>query len=398
MATVELGPRIRVLREQIGFLAKDLASALRLDTSAVSRIESGEREIKATELAAIAEFLGVSQLAILEPDSLLGRLPVSPRANSDLSPLPAATFGRLTGLAELHQVLADAGDAGNPRTDSAPNLSGRYWLDAAQELSAWARNQLTGLRADARSGDVFTSLADAIEDVLGVDVIVEPCGDGIDGASITDPEFPLILVNSRISQTRALFTLAHELGHLLAGDGSALNVHEGLAAHTDRERLANAFAASFLMPESRVREIVRTYGRDEVSIAEMMLEFEVSFKSIVFRLHNLRIINAEGRDRLQTEVGFAGLAQKVDATSRKRLFRQKAAKPARRYPVHLADRLHRGFLDGVVGPAPLAGLLGIEVSDIVANAEAAKAALRQDFSEPTDSEDEMGSEYDLDPA
>ena len=40
-----------------------------------------------------------------------------------------------------------------------------------------------------------------------------------------------------------MFTLAHELGHVLAGDGSEIKIDEGLRGNNDEERLANAFAA-----------------------------------------------------------------------------------------------------------------------------------------------------------
>ena len=80
---VSIGRQVRRLREAAGLKSADLASALGVDPSAVSNLENGRRSVKAYELGVIADFLGVSQLAILEPDSLLGRLPVAHRTNGD---------------------------------------------------------------------------------------------------------------------------------------------------------------------------------------------------------------------------------------------------------------------------------------------------------------------------
>ena len=63
------------------------------------------------------------------------------------------------------------------------------------------------------------------------------------GAAITDSEFPFIFIESSQPRTRAIFTLAHELGHVLARDGLPCTVdrdqsHDPL---DDRERLSSAF-------------------------------------------------------------------------------------------------------------------------------------------------------------
>src|SRR4051812_27848870 len=71
---------------------------------------------------------------------------------------------------------------------------------------------------NARGDQRLGALADAIEDQLGMDGLVEGfAGDRLSGAALTDPAFPLILVNSAFSRARSLFTLAHELGPLLRG-------------------------------------------------------------------------------------------------------------------------------------------------------------------------------------
>lgn len=57
------------LRKEQGASQADLADHLGIDQSAVSKLESGERGLAATELASIADFFGVSAQALLTEES-----------------------------------------------------------------------------------------------------------------------------------------------------------------------------------------------------------------------------------------------------------------------------------------------------------------------------------------
>lgn len=63
MTTIEkqdVGSRLRELRTERGYTQDELATALGVNKSAVSRIESGERGLAAAELAMASSTLGVS--------------------------------------------------------------------------------------------------------------------------------------------------------------------------------------------------------------------------------------------------------------------------------------------------------------------------------------------------
>lgn len=394
---VPIGRQIRRLREAAGLKAADLAGALGVDASAVSNLEHGRRSVKADELGVIADFLGVSQFAILEPDSLLGRLPVAQRTNGDEA-AGQDSLMQLTALAELHQVLDEGGHPAPPRPGEPPPQDSA-WLKHADALADWAQRRL----APAASGkDRLTELAAAIEAKLGVDVMVESLGaDAPLGLSITDPEFSFILVNADQLRSRALFTLAHELGHVLNSDGTTINIDRDLRARSDEERLANAFAAAFLMPEKEIRETIDEFGRGAESLARMLLGFGVSYETLIYRLHNLRVINAEGRDRLR-RTRWASLIEHLDDEEVARsLLAARGARPERRPPTLLASRCLHGALDGTVGAGPLARLLDADIDDMIdalnsIGPEAAEA-IDGDFSLPRDPADVTIQSFDEDP-
>ncbi len=394
---MSIGRQIRRLREAAGLKAADLADALGVDASAVSNLEHDRRNVKAAELAAIANFLGVSQLAILEPDSLLGRLPVAHRTNGDET-ANRDSLMRLTALAELHQVL-DEGGHPTPSRAGEPPRQESGWLEHANALADWTQQRLT----PAASGeDRLTDLAAAIEDNLCVDVMAESLGEDAPlGLSIADSEFSFILVNTDQLRSRALFTMAHELGHVLNSDGTTINIDRDLRARSDEERLANAFAAAFLMPESEIRDTINEYGRGGKSLARMLVGFGVSYETLIYRLHNLGIINAEGRDRLR-RIRWASLIEHLDDEEIARnLLAARGARPERRPPTLLASRCLHGALDGIVGAGPLARLLDVDVDKMIEALNSigpdAAEAIDGDFSAPEDPPEVAIQSFDEDP-
>ncbi len=370
---------------------------LGVDASAVSNLEHGRRSVKADELGVIAEFLGVSQLAILEPDSLLGRLPVAHRTHGDDTASQDSTM-RLTALAELHQVLADGGHPARSCTHEPPSQKSK-WLQHANALADWARQQVAPA---ANREDRLSELATSIEANLGIDVMVESLGDDAPlGLSITDSEFSFILVNADQFRSRALFTLAHELGHILNNDGTTITIDRDLRARSDEERLANAFAAAFLVPEPEINDIIDQHGRGAESLARMLVNFGVSYETLIYRLHNLGIINAEGRDRLR-RIRWASLIENLDNDDLARsLLAARGAKPERRPPTLLTIRCMHGALDGTVGAGPLARLLDVDVDDMIETLNSTgpetAQAIDSDYSIPEDPPDVTLQGFDEDP-
>ena len=395
----DIGRRVRQLRIGTGAPLGDVASALGVSAQELSAIERGDRDISDTELTTLADFVGVSELAILEPDSLLGRLAVAPRAGDETVSTREA-HRRLTALAEIHHVLRDGGHEAQPRVESVPEDSSGQWLNRANQLAEWAGQRLGDLTRDPPEADRFAALAAAIECQFGVDVMIESLGEaGPLGLSMTDPEFPFILINADEIRPRAMFTLAHELGHVLAGDGSEIKIDEDLRGNNDEERLANAFAAALLMPEQRVSSLIEEHGRDAKCLAMMILYFGVSFESLIYRLHNLQIVNATGRDALKN-AGLHGLLRALGDTEESTMLLSARERPPRKPPHHLTTRCISGIWDGTISAAPLAGLLGVETDELVEKLRRAwetADAITEDYSKPKDSPDVVKQAYDADP-
>lgn len=362
-----LGARIRVYREQAGMQSQELAARLGIDPSAMSNIERGRRSVKTDELVRIAEALGVSPLALLDEESLPARMPLAARRDGGPGTIKGAAYSRLLALSEIHTVLSDAGYESTPRLDEAPQPGSGSWKRVAEDL---AREVSGYLAIECDGTERFARLSEAIEDKLRVDVLVERFEDDpLSGAAISDSGFPLIFVNSAHWTPRSLFTLAHELGHLLLRhdhDGS-IAIDDTFVGSNQDERQANAFAAAFLMPEAGIDEHISEYGLGPESLARMLYDFGVSFESLVFRLHNLRQIDSTGRDRLQA-IGWQGLLGVIDGSGLRdrlgsvyaRLLLRQRECPEYRPPIWLASRCFVGYRKGVISVRPLAGLFNVD--------------------------------------
>lgn len=79
--------------------------------------------------------------------------------------------------------------------------------------------------------------------------------DEVSGFSLMDDTFPIVMVNNGTAFTRQIFTLFHELAHLLYGVSSLTKVDPGFVdrftgAHRRLELACNRLASEFLVPGS----------------------------------------------------------------------------------------------------------------------------------------------------
>lgn len=156
---------------------------------------------------------------------------------------------------------------------------------------------------------------------LNVRVHPEDMDDETAGVLIVKGEQRHILVNKGHSENRRRFTIAHELGHLVLHDdeangdssgqrmfidrqirvyqrvgeaSSAVYQQEGSTTTVEQEREANVFAACLLMPAHHVTRAAQERDLfDEISVASLARNFEVSEQAMSIRLQQLRLLIVE---------------------------------------------------------------------------------------------------------
>jgi Zn-dependent peptidase ImmA (M78 family) len=116
------------------------------------------------------------------------------------------------------------------------------------------------------------------------------------GFCLTDDEFPIIYVNNTSAKARQIFTLFHELAHLLfhtSGIDTENDVYiDRLAGEPRRiEVLCNRFAGVFLVPREALAATLHGRNLDPETIREIARHFNVSQLVIYRRLLDTRRID-----------------------------------------------------------------------------------------------------------
>jgi Zn-dependent peptidase ImmA (M78 family) len=107
-----------------------------------------------------------------------------------------------------------------------------------------------------------------------------------------DPESKTIYVNADDAPTRQLFTIAHELGHMMLGhEPGKFSVLYRFATPIDKdpiEQEANCFAANLLVPKNMLTDTMRRYGLTENDTKPLASLFGVSIEVMKYRLQWMR--------------------------------------------------------------------------------------------------------------
>lgn len=300
-------------RESASFSQKDIAEGLGIALEQVQAWENGTDKPSISQLRKLAK-------KCKRPLSVF-YLPEPPRGFQALR-----DFRRLTGAATHHYSpeLAYEVRAAHERRlvaievletigEAAENfrLTARV-TDNPEEVGTSVREQLgITLAAQNRWGDTgkaFRAWRDAIEAAGVLISVIGGAHHQIDieemrGFAIADRPLPMIVVNGKDRSGGRIFTLFHELGHILLGQSVIENSPEAGAAlpAPDRaiERFCNQLAAATLMPrDSLLAERIvtsKTPLRSEWSdeeIEALARRYSVSREALLVRLVELRQITA----------------------------------------------------------------------------------------------------------
>ncbi len=147
---------------------------------------------------------------------------------------------------------------------------------------------------EARDARSFYTLCRRKIEAKGIFVLHAsfPAEDG-SGFCLTHRNHPLIVVNTtKQSRGRRLFTLIHELAHLLI---SKEGISDPFLRSNPTETWCNRFAANFLLPKRFVSELLAGVEiprePDIEDVASIARKLKVSQQAAVLRLEQLRLFN-----------------------------------------------------------------------------------------------------------
>lgn len=301
----KIASAVRSRREALGLSQQDLADLVGFGShQIVSDLERGQRDVKAWELAKIAEALHLTLPSLMGLESVTSPEPrVFWRLGAKTADRPkreARLLERLERYRRLEEMVGVA-DHAEALPDYPLSADGSPFSHVQRLASrTWRSMELGGRPA--------FSLVGALEERFGVKIFFDDLGSGASAACVRGAEDAAILMNRNEPPWRQRFSFAHELFHLVTW-GSVMNAWpEGDTEPTwsDRlETLANVFAAALILPGEILRTEFRSRFEDEepsdTELVDMARSYGVSTEALLWRLKSLDLMSEDAvRRRLES--------------------------------------------------------------------------------------------------
>ena len=291
-------------REEDGLSPEELADRMKVPVAEIRSWEAGEDYPGRTQFARLAQVLGrPSAIFYLPEPPVKAGIPIKFRR----APGPD---GRRLGRDELRQIRQAQRMQQITSWVVRDSGAGPVALEPVERKRDPARVGEEERRASGVSADEQIGWRDAYESFRNWRWLLERNGilvfqmrmgkDGIRGFSIWDDYAPAAVVNTAYHPTARIFTLFHEVGHLLTRTGAACLEFVGPGdSEVDAERWCEQFAASFLLPAEGLRLEAMRQGAAEGSKVDdpqtarrLANRFSVSARAMAIRLHAIGLAEA----------------------------------------------------------------------------------------------------------
>ncbi len=250
---VEVNPKVLVwARESIALSKNKASEKIGISSQLLSKIESGEKSLSLDEIKLFSKKYKRS-IATLLLDEPPAEKPF-PKDRRTVDSKNVNIFHEKTILAvrKARALASSLLELGHELELKNVKFSIHSSIQESPKLVAFKiRERLNLAEIRAAQHDVKKAFEFYIEKVesLGVAVFQFSLSaeDGVRGFSITDDVVPIIGIKRGGEAASAkIFTLFHELGHLVLNEGGLCDLHGGTEIQI--EKWCNAFAAAVLMP------------------------------------------------------------------------------------------------------------------------------------------------------
>lgn len=282
---------------------EDLASEAKIDEDKLRSVLKGEANLSLTQLKCLAKFFNRGLLFfIAEGDVNETKLRTSgfrtlANEHPEIDPHIKSLMERVERQRKIFLDLREELGVETPQKFRPPAISDNEPKAAAVEVRKWLKmNGQSSFDDYRRSIESRGVLVFRSNGYLGPWRI--PTESLIEGFSIFHHEFPIIFVRKQEAKARELFTLAHELGHLILHGAGSIDDETSLTSSSGTERVVNAFAGYLLVPDAALASISDNSKPDSVADFDQWLRSPsqrcgVSVEVILRRLLEARRITRQ---------------------------------------------------------------------------------------------------------
>lgn len=306
---------LRWARETQGLSIADVATELKRHSEEVDSWEKGTSAPTYSQLERLAYKVYHRPLAVF----FLPKPPQEPEIKQEFRSLPEIEIDRLAPATRyqlrkaraLQISLNELNDGENPSerkifrdlnlstSNNIPESATRI----RNYLSVTTEEQISWTSAD----EALKHWRDKIE-AVGVFVFKDSFKQKeISGFCIYDNQFPIIYINNSTAKTRQIFTLFHELTHLLLHKHAIAKINgdytDLLPPSEQRiERFCDTLVAAFLVPEKDFEVRIKDIGQiNDQSIERLARNYSVSREVILRKILDRQLIdNAYYNEKIKT--------------------------------------------------------------------------------------------------
>lgn len=292
-------------RERSGYTVEAIAAFVKKDASIINDWESGERAPTYVQLEKLADKYKRPIAIFFFPEppkepNIAENLALRSSDDTPLEPrihiLLRQAYARQLSLMELNLGT-------NPSERKIFRDLQAHPADLATELAEQTRTYLN-ISVDMQAG--WKTAAEALEnwrdhiEEAGVFVFKEAFqDDSVDGFCLVHEEFPVIYLNNSRPPVRQIFSLFHELAHLLLGENGItrsdiFHRHIFRSGTTQEiEDFCDQFAGEFLVPSNDFEAHLNFANYDDKTIEELANYYKVSRPVILLKLIDQDIFTRE---------------------------------------------------------------------------------------------------------
>ena len=289
---------LRWARESLHFTVDEVAARLKRDADEIRAWESGQLSPTFAQLETLAYKIYKRPLAAF----FLPAPPYEPDAKSEFRMIPDAEMESLNWhtfymIRLAHSLQDSLRQLSDRRSFSERKIFDDIKLDMDTDIkkSAMDIRSYLGVTLDAqkqwRTVDQALKIWRGAVEKSGIYVFKNSFKQkNVSAFCITDEDFPIIYLNNSTAKTRQIFSIFHELGHLLMQESDVVSATQFSleAPFVERSRQAeefcNALASEILLPSSEAQDILTPDNTNDLYIDQIADRYRISREVILRRM------------------------------------------------------------------------------------------------------------------
>lgn len=289
---------IKKIREMLGFSQKDLAEKLNVHVSLISKWEKGERQPTTELLFELSKILGLSIDFIMNYE---GKYNIKFRSK------------RISRMNDTGEVLKDLMQLiyyimkSYEMLNQLPEKFNYFMKFDLQDF----KKQCDEIKELFKLNRIvsFSELKEALIE-KNIHVFEWNLPNKISGISYRE-DIAVIVINYNHSKERKLFTLAHELAHIifhLNEIDTNITISEVSSINKIEEKVANSFAAELLMPSDEIEKLIEFFKDDirhPLTLDTMAKYFNVSREAVFYRLAEKKLFDWKEKSKFFSKINLS---------------------------------------------------------------------------------------------